>query len=1149
MKRITLFISLLFFPSLLMGDCESFTNLFTESFSDTLYKDPSSSVDHWGEGYVTMRFLGAVFDIETPAYFPSWINSATAGDFDEDGWVDFIGTSSSFLDVAFVRNLGVNDSVGYFGIDHYIYGGDEDNNGWPDHPTSGHVTVTSGDYNGDGHLDVFLVKAEGGGDIMYVWLFMGAGNGYFQQIDVTSTYASALGGYRWSATSMKSWDMDEDGDVDIIFGNRYGRVLFLQNDGDANFTVHTIIETPWGDRGVSAVALIDYDMDGDKDIITGSVSYPLLFLYRNDGLGNFEIVDTLGDQDGNYDFSDDEYDGAATVLIVADFDGDGDEDFVVGTDNWNWPFSGPGRRRIGGKAFLYRNNGDGTFTGDLVYNRGCGTPQGCDFVYDFDLGDVLDFDNDGDIDFFIADGNHSQRYYLFVNSTADVYNLTGRAISLRISNLSPDRYAVVSVRINELDDYQPNDTWIEYYVTNDGGTHWERLTDEELRGEVEHSFHHYGSDFRWKANLYAEDDNPPDIGSGSYETPRIDEIGFVYRYVGVGKYSRTSQVVAIMDTDGDSISEEYLYSSYFQFPGFRGYLTAWNVTNLTLDTTSTSLQIIGGNIGAEFLWDAGELLENRSYSDRTVYTAVPSGNSFERVLFNVNNREEFEEYLMVSESEVVDLIEFVLGRYRDFKLLDINHSTPVFVGPPDGSPPLYSDPAYESFKQTHRNRTKVIYVGSNDGMLHAFNAVTGEELWGFIPYNLLPKLKRMMRRDSLTGDLYYDFEEHPEFVDGSPVVKDVKFSDDSWHTILITGQGPGKGKNDKNYYICFDVTDPENPQYLWEFTHRQGNRYTTGETWSKPEIYRVRIGNSERWVAFVGSGYDNDGDPNNYEGNVFYVIDVEDGSLVASFEVPDEHPEDFDIPNAIPGSPTVVDYDDDGFADFVYFGDLEGRIWRLDVRSNHVNDWELGDPRYQDPEYSPIITKPGVEKRGGVIYVYFGTGGDDRAPSSREYGFYALRDYPEENPQVVWYYGPEDYEDMDNFGPNSHIASLENGDKVWADPVVYDHVVYFATLKGSIESVNPCENLSGGASKLYAVLTSTGETILRDANGDPIAYLETAQKVRSAVTVGGRVGERRKIYVQNFANPENQSESPTQQVLTVPVMGWRLIIRAWREIY
>jgi Tfp pilus tip-associated adhesin PilY1 len=81
------------------------------------------------------------------------------------------------------------------------------------------------------------------------------------------------------------------------------------------------------------------------------------------------------------------------------------------------------------------------------------------------------------------------------------------------------------------------------------------------------------------------------------------------------------------------------------------------------------------------------------------------------------------------------LINFVRGEGREWKLGDSNHSNPVVVGPPNEAPTLMGD-GYQDFMDTWVDRRKVVYVGANDGMLHCFDVLTGEEVWGFIPYNL-----------------------------------------------------------------------------------------------------------------------------------------------------------------------------------------------------------------------------------------------------------------------------------------------------------------------------------------------------------------------------------------------------------------------------
>jgi len=167
------------------------------------------------------------------------------------------------------------------------------------------------------------------------------------------------------------------------------------------------------------------------------------------------------------------------------------------------------------------------------------------------------------------------------------------------------------------------------------------------------------------------------------------------------------------------------------------------------------------------------------------------------------------------------LIRFVRGEGRYWKLGDIDHSNPLLVGPPKGTQALMGG-GYDAFKTSWEDRPKMIYVGTNDGMIHCIDALTGEEKWGFIPYNLLPKLRNMWVVDPATGGRYFARD---VYVDGSPVAADVYIDVDGngskeWRTVLICGQGAGKGSSvggGLNYYFALDITDPDNPQPLWEF--------------------------------------------------------------------------------------------------------------------------------------------------------------------------------------------------------------------------------------------------------------------------------------------------------------------------------------------
>ncbi|MGZ7065947.1 MAG: PilC/PilY family type IV pilus protein, partial [Candidatus Aminicenantales bacterium] len=130
------------------------------------------------------------------------------------------------------------------------------------------------------------------------------------------------------------------------------------------------------------------------------------------------------------------------------------------------------------------------------------------------------------------------------------------------------------------------------------------------------------------------------------------------------------------------------------------------------------------------------------------------------------------------------------------------------------------------------------------------------------------------------------------------------------------------------------------------------------------------------------------------------------------------------------------------------------------------------------------------------------------------------------------------------------VNGLGVGFKVWADPVTADYTLYFSTLPGSIEAVNPCANLAG-AGQLYGRIIRPGSagnpvggTALKSAQIVPPEYLEMSSKARQAVTVGdvGRSGNvnKREVFIQEYNSTIEMLEQP---------IGSLLQIKSWREIY
>jgi hypothetical protein len=1186
--------------------CTEYTRAFGENFGTINYKDvAASSVANWPSGPITLPRLGSNFVVGAADRMGRRIYQCASGDFDNDGYPDLIGlditgefpvtAGVAWSELRLIRNLFPTNAgaTPLFAVDMAT-----SYDSWNNH--TGPASLTVGDYNGDGLLDFFYMRNSSdqyGYTNFLACMYINDGTAddpdfkqhtAFPNLDFTARFQAVPIYIFWAANHLHSVDIDKDGDVDILAISQ-DKIYLLRNPGAADFSLGNWVvselayDAPTGYAGLpggSAVAAGDFDGDGDLDIVAGSVSVATyLVYYENDGTGHFtrnEIVIPDATCVG------------VVGIMTDDFTGDGRADVFVVTDS---AYRGaPAQARI----WFLRNRGLVNGEVDWLFQclNACTAPTPS--PYDIDMSTPLDYDNDGDMDVVIADANHSGDYYYIENELASVYELYGRAQSTNVGEgfLDPRLHAITRVRVSSIGQGvfggSSAGLGVEVLFSNNGGRSWETYRHFTDAGIVSASnlpwydFKNFGADLRWRIVLTAAEDLMADYQNASFETPYVRNLEIEFIYVDRREYSRASAAATIVTESG--VNKKLVIGSSFVFPGWEGQLRAYDVSAVAFSPSMTSeLQTIttsdldaatGRTLveGAEVFWDAAQLLQDRAPDSRTIYTAIRPGG----VLANALVRQNFTRAnagnpatagtlawcLQDLQNDNVGLIDFVRGVGRYWLMGDINHSTPVVVGPPSEDP-TYMGTGYAEFMTTYASRPKVIYVGANDGMLHCFSAATGEELWGFIPYNLLRKLRNMYAVDAANGTRYYA---HDVYCDGTPTVADVQIGG-VWRTVLVTGQGPGVGSTlggGLNYYWALDVTDPSNPLPLWEVSHTyvSGNRTyrTMGETWSTPAIGKVNPAGVARWVAFMGSGYDNDTSYN--VGRRFYAIRVDTGQVIRY--TPEITQVDtaalgggrsaYRYPNivaTIPGSPTAVDLDRNGFLDYVYFGDLDGRLYRMDVTGTNAGGW-TPTAIYTDYLYYPIITKPAVwvdPLEGGPVRarIYFGTGGDDAAPADRNYSFVGLIDGGGNAVSVEWYLGVPTELDLSS---SYQRGELGLGSKVWADPVIADQIVYFSTLRGSIEAVNPCVNL-GEAGRLYARFVRytsaipVGGTAFKTTTGTPPEYLDLISKARRAVTVGeaervaGRVNKR-EIYVQEYDSTLEKLEQP---------IGSLLRIKSWREIY
>ena len=335
-----------------------------------------------------------------------------------------------------------------------------------------------------------------------------------------------------------------------------------------------------------------------------------------------------------------------------------------------------------------------------------------------------------------------------------------------------------------------------------------------------------------------------------------------------------------------------------------------------------------------------------------------------------------------------------------YKLGDIVNSDPVYVGTDDfgyatqGGLTSTESSSYSTFRTStsYINRTPVVYVGANDGMLHGFDGrknggtVTsgGTELFAYVPNVLFPELSK------LTSPSY----SHQYFVDGITNAGDVFFGS-QWHTILA-GTTAGGAKA----VYALDVTNPASfgsATALWEFTGADATHGNDlGFTLAEPSIARMHNG---KWAVVVGNGYGSVND-----SAVLFILDAETGAVIQKINT-----------GAVGGnglsSPVVADNDGDHVIDAVYAGDLKGNLWKFDVSSATPASWGVayGKPLFvactttgstcattnrQPITGKPTIGKVGTSQSTGQM-VYFGTG---------KY-FETTDNVVGSNPQVQSFYG------------------------------------------------------------------------------------------------------------------------------------------------
>lgn len=428
--------------------------------------------------------------------------------------------------------------------------------------------------------------------------------------------------------------------------------------------------------------------------------------------------------------------------------------------------------------------------------------------------------------------------------------------------------------------------------------------------------------------------------------------------------------------------------------------------------------------------------------------------------------------------------------------------------------PVHSQPAVVIYgndstasTDTQKLNDALVFVASNDGYLHAIDVTDGHERWAYIPQEILSDLLNLYN-DNTVSEKHYsldgDIRVMKYDVDGDGVVEPANGD----RVYLYFSQGRG-GPN----YYALDVTDKDDPKFVWSLG--TSDLPKVSKSWSTPTLGRINIKdaipaqNPQKLVLIFGGGYDVSEDAQGYvsadaSGNAIYIVDAIKGTVLWSKTKTNDSTA-FDLmTHAIPSNITVLDTNADGFSDRMYFGDLAGQIWRLDITNGNDKTTlvaggviaSLGEKGQSTPTVGDIAnnrsfySQPDVSKfvvSGGANYYNIAIGSGDRAyPKSNittsDYLF-AIRDYYLGAMSQSVYNGltPIKITDLTSvtgttvtpIGGQGWKLPLSSTEKALARSVTVDGVVMFTTFIPSSGATNSCVPIAGSG-RAYTISLSTG---------------------------------------------------------------------------